>query len=164
MTVKSFLTIAATTNLGAGEGNFPGFFIMQDLSLAKLDEVLSAIEAATTVQEIKSTIDAAIAIGVYTKQAKIGKDIERKASEYMLRAELKLGEMLGAAKAAGQIGKGQPFQKRNVPNENITTFTLDEAGIDRKLSSKAQKLAAIPAKDFAQRVSRRDATGTPRRA
>jgi hypothetical protein len=45
------------------------------------------------------------------------------------------------------------LQNRNVPNENITTFTLDEAGIDRKLSSKAQKLAAIPAKDFEKKVA-----------
>jgi hypothetical protein len=132
---------------------------MQDLSLAKLDEVLLAIEAATTVQEIKSTIDAAIAIGVYTKQAKLGKDIELRAAEYILRAERKLGEMLTAAKAAGQIGHGSKSTGENqytrgvVPKENNTSFTLDQAGIDRKLSSKAQKLAAIPKGDFEEKVA-----------
>ena len=132
---------------------------MQDQSLAKLDEVLLAIEAATTVQEIKSTIDAAIAIGVYTKQAKMGKDIELKASEYILRAERKLGEMLAAAKATGQIGHGSKSTGENqyksgvVPKESNTSFTLNEAGIDRKLSSKAQKIAAIPKEDFEKKVA-----------
>ena len=131
---------------------------MQDQSLAKLDEVLLAIEAATTVQEIKSTIDAAIAIGVYTKQAKLGRDIELKASEYILRAERKLGEMLAAAKAAGQISRGNKtgnnqYESGNVPKENNSTFTLDQAGIDRKLSMTAQKIAAIPSKDFEKKIA-----------
>ena len=132
-------------------------FIMQDQSLAKLDEVLLAIEAATTVQEIKSTIDAAIAIGVYTKQAKLGRDIELKASEYILRAERKLGEMLAAAKAAGQIkhggDRGNQHTGAKIPNENLGTFTLKEAGIDPKLSMTAQQIAAIPKKDFEKKIS-----------
>jgi hypothetical protein len=103
------------------------------------------------VQEIKSTIDAAIAIGVYTKQAKLGKNVELKAVEYIVRAEIKLGEMLAAAKAAGQITHDHGNQhKRVIPNENNPVFTLKEAGIDPKLSSKAQKLAAIPKEEREQ--------------
>jgi hypothetical protein len=55
--------------------------------------------------------------------------MELKASEYIVRAERKLGKVLQDAKAAGQTGKGKPFQKHNVPNENIMKFTLEEAGI-----------------------------------
>src|SRR6516162_6437306 len=78
---------------------------MSDLSLAKIDAVRLAIEEAVTVQEIKQTLDAANAVQVYAQQAKVGKDIELRAAEYVLRAERKLGELLQAAKAAGQITK-----------------------------------------------------------
>jgi hypothetical protein len=61
--------------------------------------------------------------------------------------------MLAAAKAAGQIGRGFHFHKSNVPGENITTATLEQAGIDRKLSMRAQKLAAIPKAEFEQAIS-----------
>jgi hypothetical protein len=128
---------------------------VEDLSLSKLDEVLKAIDAATTVQEIKGTLDMAKAAEVYAKQAKLGKDIELKAAEYIVRAERKLGEMLKAAKAAGQITKAHNPKKKpkhDVPDENIIPFTLEEAGIDRKLSSRAQKVAAIPKKEFETKV------------
>jgi hypothetical protein len=126
---------------------------MQDLSLAKLDEVLRAIEAATTVQDIKGTLDMAKAAEVYAKQAKLGQDIELKAAEYIVRAERKLGEMLVAAKAAGQITHNHGGPKKSViPNGN-NTFTLTEAGIDAKLSSRAQKVAAIPKDDFETKVT-----------
>jgi hypothetical protein len=121
---------------------------MQDLSLSTIDEILLAIEAATTAQEIKEHIDIAKAAEVYAKQAKAGIDMELRASEYIVRAERKLGKVLQDAKAAGQIGRGGAFNKVNVPEENIHTFTLEEAGISRKLSSLAQKIAAIPEHDF----------------
>ena len=130
---------------------------MQDLSLAKIDAVRLAIEAATTVQEIAHTIAVAVAMEVYAKQAKAGKDIETLAAEYVFRANRKLGEMLASAKAAGQIkegGKGaNQHQGATVPNKNSSSFTLKEAGIDRKLSSTAQKIAAIPKEDFEQRIA-----------
>jgi hypothetical protein len=56
--------------------------------------------------------------------------------------------MLASAKAAGQIGHGSKSTGENqyksavVPNENNRSFTLEEAGISRKLSSRAQKIAA----------------------
>jgi hypothetical protein len=81
------------------------------------------------------------------------RSIKLKASQYILRAERKLGEMLTAAKAAGQITRQHHFAKNDVPKQNNDIFTLDQAGIDRKLSSKAQKLAAIPAKDFEKKIA-----------
>jgi len=123
---------------------------MQDLSLSTIDEILLAIEAATTAQEIKEHIDIAKAAEVYAKQAKAGIDMELRASEYIVRAERKLGKVLQDAKAAGQIthAHGNRYKKKVVPDENNLTFTLEEAGISRKLSSLAQKIAAISEHDF----------------
>lgn len=129
---------------------------MQELSLVRIEEVVSALEAATTVQEVKNHIDAAKAAEVYAKQAKVGKELELKVFQYLKNAERKLGEMLAAAKAAGQITHAHdPRHKPKpvVPNENNRSFTLEEAGISRKLSSRAQKLAAIPREDFDKAVS-----------
>jgi hypothetical protein len=61
-----------------------------------------------------------MAAEVYAKQAKLGKDIELKAAEYIVRAERRLGEMLVAAKAAGQITKNPPHQRPHVPDGNIS--------------------------------------------
>jgi hypothetical protein len=140
----------------------PAFFRkkgMQELSLVRIEEVVAALESATTVQEIKNHIDTAKAAEVYAKQAKLGEDLKLKVFQYVKKAERKLGEMLAAAKAAGQITRGnksgnnQYEKSGNVPKENNSTFTLEEAGISRKLSSRAQKLATIPKEDFDKAVA-----------
>lgn len=131
---------------------------MQDLSLAQINEAFRALAAATTVQEVKSHIDAGKMAEVFARQAKLGQDLELRAFQYVKQAERKLGEMLQAAKAAGQIkvggSGGNRYQKsRNVPDENNSTFTLEEAGISRKLSSHAQKLASVPKEEFEKAIA-----------
>ena len=136
---------------------------MQDLSLEKLDGVRMAIEAATSAQEIQGAICAAKAAEVYARQAKLGKDIQSTWAEYVVRAERKLGEMLIDAKAAGQITHAHdPRHKPKpvVPDENNRSFTLAEAGIDRKLSSRSQKIAAIPKDEFEEKVATLKKSGT----
>jgi hypothetical protein len=125
---------------------------MQELSLVRIEEVVAALESATTVQEVKSHIDAAKAAEVYAKQAKVGKDLELQVFQYVKKAERKLGEMLAAAKAAGQIKEGNP-NFTTVPQGNSCSFTLKEAGISRKLSSRAQKLAAVPKEEFDKAIA-----------
>jgi hypothetical protein len=132
---------------------------MSDLSLAKIDAVLVAINEAATVQEIKHTLDMANAAQIYAQQAKVGKDIELRTAEYVIRAERKLGELLESAKATGQITKVPPHNQSHVPDENMCTFTLEQAGIDRKLSSRAQKIAAVPEAEFEQAISKGKQTG-----
>jgi N6-adenosine-specific RNA methylase IME4 len=78
------------------------------------------------------------------------------ASEIHLRAERQLGILLAKAKEAGQIAEGRPRK----PAENCTDteqfprVTLADAGIDRKLSSKAQKAASLPEEAFESIVER----------
>jgi hypothetical protein len=76
---------------------------------------------------------------------------ERDVRVYVRIAERKLGEMLKAAKEAGQIkegGTGSNQYRATIPDENSSKTTLSEVGISRKLSSRAQKIAAIPADEF----------------
>ena len=54
----------------------------------------------------------------------------------------KLGAMIAAAKAAGQITKVHNRPKSVVPDEN-NAFTLEEIGITRKESMRAQRIAAV---------------------
>lgn len=67
------------------------------------------------------------------------------AIEVQTRAERRMGEIIAEAKAKGWISEGQP--KKDAGAEQ-SRFTLDEAGIDRKLSSRTQQLAAIPRDEF----------------
>jgi hypothetical protein len=133
---------------------------MENSSLAKLDVVYKAIQTATTFQEVKDTLDMLAAAKVYAQQHKVGEEIQLNVAEYILRAERKLGQMVNAAKKAGQLGRGYQFHKNsNVPDENITKVTLSDANIPRKLSSQAQKLASISEKDFEKRITEQKATG-----
>jgi hypothetical protein len=81
----------------------------------------------------------------YAFQAK-NKELEVHAAEIRIRAERRLGEMLREQKetvglATGAAGIGR--NKSAVPEEYRTQpATLADAGIDKKLSARAQKLAA----------------------
>jgi hypothetical protein len=61
--------------------------------------------------------------------------------------------MLQAAKAAGQITKTNKLHRDHVAGDDMMTFTLEDTGISRDLSSKAQKIAAISKEDFEKRVA-----------
>jgi hypothetical protein len=69
------------------------------------------------------------------------------ASEIRIRAERRLGEMIKAQKDDAGLNKGgRP--KTSTPEEQVlkTTPTLEDVGISRKLSSRAQAIASIPAR------------------
>ena len=56
---------------------------------------------------------------------KLGGDLKLRVFQYMKKAERKLGEILAAAKAAGQITKNHDHLRHpshDVPNENMMKF------------------------------------------
>lgn len=70
------------------------------------------------------------------------------ASEIRIRAERRLGEMIVVQKDTAGLNTGaRGIGTSAVPKENRTP-TLADAGIDKKLSSRAQQYAAIPSKKF----------------
>ncbi|MET4721940.1 N6-adenosine-specific RNA methylase IME4 [Bradyrhizobium japonicum] len=129
--------------------------------LARYEAAERAIAAAEAVDEVLEIRSQAEAWRAYAKQAQ-NKDLEIKAARIRFRAEKRLGEMLISAKAAGQVSRGQPpkAQKNSAETEEfsgeepISRVTLREAGIDHKLSSRAQRLAAMDAAEFEHALDR----------
>lgn len=110
-----------------------------------------ALAEAKSLDEVKTIVDKAIAIKEYARQAK-NRQLEVDAAEIRIRAERRLGEMLiETEKNRGVIGAPGPGRgkKNAVPKENrVLSPTLSSMGIDKKLSSRAQKLAAVPEQKF----------------
>lgn len=126
--------------------------------LARYEAAERAIAAAEAVDEVLEIRSQATAWAAYAKQAK-NRELEIKAARIRFRAEKRLGEMLIAAKESGQIRGGRPDKNPSSPegfsdDQPITRVTLRDAGIDHKLSSRAQRLAAMDAAEFEQALER----------
>jgi hypothetical protein len=127
---------------------------MQDLALEKINALEVALSQATTVQEIKKVIDAALAIELFIKQQKESREKEQEIVETILRSWRKLGEVLQAAKTAGQLDNTRFLKKGSVvASDDHGGFSLRDAGISKDLSSLAQKIASIPKEQFEQAIS-----------
>jgi hypothetical protein len=133
--------------------------------LTLYDAARTALANARNVDEVKSIRDRAVVLRAYARQAK-DRGLELDAAEIRLRAERRLGEIIAAQKAlprekGGGMNRGERGQlkgrdssggAKREPPENPTP-TLDELGIDKKLSSRSQKLAAVPEAKFDKEVA-----------
>lgn len=111
-------------------------------ALVKYDAACHALAEARTADEAKAIHNKAEAMRAYARQAK-NRDLEIDAAEIRMRAEIRLGELIQAQKEtvglnSGTLARGSSMEPRD------TRPTLADAGIDKKLSSRAQKMAAIP--------------------
>lgn len=122
-------------------------------ALAKYDAACKALAAAKAVDEVKTIRDKAIAMKEYARQAK-NKEMEIDAAEIRMRAERRLGEMLKGQRETVGLNKGAAAGgKKGAPRGSFVeqrdqSPTLADVGIDRKLSMRAQKIAAIPEAKF----------------
>lgn len=119
------------------------------MKLARYDAAVSALAECRTVDEAKDWMDRAAATAAYARMAE-DKTLEIDAAEIRIRAERRLGEMLREQKAAGGMATGHRFAggSQKVP----PAVTLQEVGITKKLSARAQKIAAVPAPQFEAEV------------
>lgn len=115
--------------------------------LVRYEAACKALAEARAVDEVQDIRNKAEAMRVYGMQAK-NKTLEVDAAEIRIRAERKLGELIAQQKAGDGLAKPGP---KSVPTGNRIP-TLAEAGIDKKLSSRAQKMAAVPAAEFEAEV------------
>ncbi len=130
-------------------------------ALVHYDAARKALAIARTTDEVKNIGNKAEALRVYAQQAK-DKQLEVDAAEIRIRAERRLGELLKAQRETvglnrGAAGSAGPGRGNAVPIENRVSQvpTLADAGIDKKLSARAQKIAEIPEEKFEQRLSER---------
>lgn len=106
-----------------------------------------ALAAAKSTDEVKDWRDKAEAMRAYAHQSK-NRQLEIDAAEIRIRAERLLGELLIEQKATIGLNTGAAgIGTSAVPKENRTP-TLSDIGVDKKLSSHAQKVAAIPVAEF----------------
>jgi hypothetical protein len=110
-------------------------------SLISIDDALRALAEARTPEELIDLANKAEALRRYAQRAGLGMAAQNKCAELRLRAERKLGQYLvGTPRNSG--GRPKPVPLGNgFPR-------LEDLGITRKLSHRAQRLAAIPDNDF----------------
>jgi N6-adenosine-specific RNA methylase IME4 len=109
-----------------------------------------ALANAKTVSEARKVGYSAEALRAYAKQAK-NKLLEVDAAEIRIRAERRVGELITQQKeTVGLSGgaRGSGSNQHQVRSQKGTAPTLADAGIDKKLSARAQQLAAVPYKKF----------------
>lgn len=126
-------------------------------TLIKYDAARTALAECKSVDEVKDWSDRAAALQAYGRMAQ-DKSLEVDAAEIRIRAERRLGEMLAAQKEAGGLNRGAAGMSGNqhsgklVRSSQTTAPKLRDSGISKDLSSRAQKLAAVPEKEFEAEV------------
>ena len=124
------------------------------MQLVKYDAACRAIAECRKVDEVKDIRDKAAAMAAYARQSK-NKDLEIDAAEIRLRAERRIGEMIGQQRQDGNLAKppGKAKEKDRVfaqPDLETQTPTLADLGIDKNTADRARKLAAVSADHFEQ--------------
>lgn len=115
--------------------------------LVRYEQARSALAEARSVDEVKDIRDKAEAMRAYARMAN-DTQLEADATELRFRAERRLGLMLTEQKRTVGMNKGaQGIGTSAVPQENRTP-TLADVGIDKKLSSRSQKVAGIGEQAF----------------
>ena len=99
-----------------------------------------ALAAAVSADEFKAVRYSAIGLEAIGRAAK-NFDLQINAVKLQVNAELRLGDLLLEAEEKGELKPGRP--KNGTENGQLPRFTLDEIGVDRRLSARAQKLSGI---------------------
>lgn len=130
--------------------------------LAVYEHAREALAAAVQFDEVTRIHSQAEKAAAYARIAKDRK-MQADAAEIVARAERKLGIMLRGAKDDGLMSKGGRPSHSNVsepetgateePVFDNTPFTLAEIGVDKKLSSRAQRVAALDEDTFESAVT-----------
>lgn len=110
-------------------------------ALIKYEAARSALAEARSVDEVKDIRDKSEAMRAYARMAK-DTQLEIDATEIRLRSERKLGQMLSEQ----DLHKGGRPSKTGSPQEPV--LTLADVGIDKKLSSRSQRIAGIGEQAF----------------
>jgi hypothetical protein len=122
-------------------------------TLVRYDAACRAVAECRSVDEAKDLRDKAEAMRCYARMAK-NRDMEIDAAEVRIRAERKLGELIAAQKETVGLHKGGRPPKTGSVGEPVSKPTLADAGIDKKLSTQAQRLAARPDAEFEQMLGK----------
>ncbi|BCA04174.1 methyltransferase-A70 family protein [Bradyrhizobium diazoefficiens] len=129
--------------------------------LVRYEAARRALAEAVAVDEVVDIRSKAEAMRVYARQAS-DKGLEIQAAQIRFRAERRLGEMIVAQKETVGLNAGSRGQLQGkgdsggavVEQPEDERPRLADIGVDRKLSSKAQKLAAMDVAEFERALAR----------
>ena len=126
-------------------------------NLVKYDAACRAIAECKKVDEVKSWHDKAAAMQAYGRMAN-DKTLEIDAAEIRIRAERRLGELIVSQKATVGLNTGVRMAGKSgtsalVSDEGRKVPKLSDVGVSYDLSSRAQKIAAVPEAEFEAEVS-----------
>lgn len=113
--------------------------------LAAYDRARVALAEATRVDQVMAVRDELQHVKLYARQIQ-DRALLADATIFQMKAERRLGFLLSSAKEAGQITPG----RKPKGDESSDVVTLKDIGVDKKLSSKAQKAAALDDDAFEQ--------------
>jgi N6-adenosine-specific RNA methylase IME4 len=116
--------------------------------LAAYDRARVALAEATRVDQVLAIRDELAHVKLYARQIQ-DRALLEEATVIQMRAERRLGVLIAAAKDAGQIAEGR-IAKGSKVEANPDRVTLKDIGVDRRLSAKAQKAAALDDASFEQ--------------
>lgn len=128
---------------------------MSDAALVQLTRAQQALAECKTAMDAKNIADQAEALRVWAERAHASIDTVNRAVEVKIHAERRMGELL--AQQPKNEG-GRPAKTGN-QDEPVSAPTLSDLGISKKESSRAQKLAALPAEEVTERIALAKADG-----
>lgn len=111
-----------------------------ETAIARLAQADRALAEAIDATDAVTLVATAKALSEWATAVKAGRDHERQAAVFVLRAMRNAGERIRDAQARGEIA--MPGQRRNVGGDDISPATLPEIGVTRDESSEWKRLAA----------------------
>jgi hypothetical protein len=122
-------------------------------SLVQYDRLCAALAAATKVDQVMNVQAEIEHIKLFARQVK-NQALLAEAIALQMQAERRLGALLLAAKQAGQIDRGGGRRKNPVTGSDAepVKIRLEEIGVSKKLSMRAQQRAALSEEAFADTV------------
>lgn len=126
-----------------------GEIVDEETAITRIEEHAHQLDRIRTAVDAKAFVDQAAALRYWVRRGQASFDATFAATELWLRGERRLGELL------------EPIKPGNPQlSNNSTIATLDELGITRDLSSRAQQLAAVPIPVFERKIEEFRVSGT----
>ena len=123
---------------------------------SRLDELLAELATTQEPREIMRIADTAEAMRMYARRAHYGLMAQNLCAKIRVHAERRLGEYLGPIRSGrprSRIAQGPDGTPKMVASGDHFP-TLGELGITKRLSARAQRLAAIPQPVFDDHIAR----------